>query len=256
MVKGGRYTLQSQPQTYSFGISVLGTRLFSTEVSILMSKTINEHSNDIAFITEYNMYKRRLRFTRDLSVAKGLIIRTPKSELRKYVRTMHTHTEKYSIHRIGVGGLCEHKNKILLVKISYGPSKGKWILPGGLVERKETLSEAVEREVLEETGIRTKAKELLSARHMVTRTKDGEHASDLYLTFRVQYLTGDPQPYEGEVAKAEFIAFRQLGTLRVGELVRHVIEQTASKRGPPKTSYQPSSAVKRKLKVLKYELYA
>ncbi|NIU82243.1 MAG: NUDIX domain-containing protein [Candidatus Thorarchaeota archaeon] len=168
---------------------------------------------------------------------------------------MQSHTEKYSIHRIGVGGLCEHKNKILLVKIAYGPSKGKWILPGGLVERKETLSEAVEREMLEETGIQTKAKELLSARHMVTRKNNGEHASDLYLTFRVQYVTGDLQPCEEEVAKAEFIAFNQLATLRVGELVRHVIKQTASKQGPPKTSYQPSSPVKKKLKVFKYELY-
>lgn len=45
------------------------------------------------------------------------------------------------------------KNEILLVKrVGKILESGKWALPGGFVERNETITEAVKREVKEETG--------------------------------------------------------------------------------------------------------
>ncbi|MNI40448.1 bifunctional nicotinamide mononucleotide adenylyltransferase/ADP-ribose pyrophosphatase [compost metagenome] len=51
-----------------------------------------------------------------------------------------------------VGGLIIKKNKVLLVKITYGANKDYWMLPGGLVEEGETFEEAAIREVKEESG--------------------------------------------------------------------------------------------------------
>ena len=42
---------------------------------------------------------------------------------------------------------------ILLIKQKYGAMKGKWVLPGGFVKDKEGLTDAVKRELKEETGI-------------------------------------------------------------------------------------------------------
>lgn len=42
---------------------------------------------------------------------------------------------------------------VLLIKRKYEPFKGKWAIPGGFVLNKESLEEAVERELKEETGI-------------------------------------------------------------------------------------------------------
>lgn len=45
--------------------------------------------------------------------------------------------------------------KVLLVKRSKGPFQGSWSLPGGLVQREESVDEAALRALQEETGITT-----------------------------------------------------------------------------------------------------
>ena len=42
---------------------------------------------------------------------------------------------------------------VLLIKRKYEPFKGKWAIPGGFVLNDESLEEAVERELIEETGV-------------------------------------------------------------------------------------------------------
>lgn len=42
---------------------------------------------------------------------------------------------------------------VLLIQRKYDPFKGKWALPGGFVLEEESLEEAVERELQEETGV-------------------------------------------------------------------------------------------------------
>jgi 8-oxo-dGTP diphosphatase len=52
-----------------------------------------------------------------------------------------------------VFGLDEEDLKIILIQRARAPYKGKWALPGGFVQIDETLEEAAERELREETGI-------------------------------------------------------------------------------------------------------
>jgi 8-oxo-dGTP diphosphatase len=47
--------------------------------------------------------------------------------------------------------------RLLLVRRGSEPGKGLWSLPGGRVESGETIARAVEREVLEETGLVVRA---------------------------------------------------------------------------------------------------
>ena len=57
---------------------------------------------------------------------------------------------------IGAGQVLIKDDEVLLVKLNYGKAKGGWILPGGMVEREETPQSGAEREVFEETGLRSK----------------------------------------------------------------------------------------------------
>jgi 8-oxo-dGTP diphosphatase len=52
---------------------------------------------------------------------------------------------------VGVGAVIISEGKLLLEKRGNEPSRGKWTIPGGLVDLGETLEHAVVRELEEET---------------------------------------------------------------------------------------------------------
>jgi 8-oxo-dGTP diphosphatase len=57
--------------------------------------------------------------------------------------------------------LVEMDGRIVLLKRAIDPQKGKWVLPGGYVDRGEEVRAAALRETLEECGLRIRLKELL-----------------------------------------------------------------------------------------------
>ena len=54
---------------------------------------------------------------------------------------------------VGVGAVIVDNGKIALIKRGNEPSRGKWTIPGGLVELAESPEQAVVREAKEETGL-------------------------------------------------------------------------------------------------------
>ena len=62
---------------------------------------------------------------------------------------------------VGVGAIIVSEGKILLEKRKNEPSRGKWSIPGGLVELGESVEQAVIREVKEETGLDVEAPRLI-----------------------------------------------------------------------------------------------
>ena len=54
---------------------------------------------------------------------------------------------------VGVGAVIVKECKIALIKRGNEPSKGRWTIPGGLVELAESPEQAVIREAKEETGL-------------------------------------------------------------------------------------------------------
>ncbi len=71
-----------------------------------------------------------------------------------------------------VGAVVVHDGSLLLVRRGHGPAAGEWSVPGGRLERGETVAEAVVREVREETGLECVCGELLG---WVERIGDDHH---------------------------------------------------------------------------------
>ncbi len=91
---------------------------------------------------------------------------------------------------LGAGCLILENNKVLLVKLNYGPAKGAWILPGGMVEKNEAPHEAALRELHEETGLQGKVLIKVSSRH---RT-DSKNRTNIYWVFLCQITSDKDTP--------------------------------------------------------------
>ena len=83
-------------------------------------------------------------------------------------------SREYPDHpRVGVGAVVLHGDRVLLVKRGNAPARGKWSLPGGLVNLGETTRDAVVREVAEECGLTITVAEVAGVVDRVTRDADG-----------------------------------------------------------------------------------
>jgi 8-oxo-dGTP diphosphatase len=86
-----------------------------------------------------------------------------------------------------VGGVVVGPEGLLLVRMAYGPTKGRYMLPGGIVEPGETLDVAVVREVLEETGVTARALGICGLRSRYDGTNN-----DTYVLWLLEPVAGYP----------------------------------------------------------------
>jgi 8-oxo-dGTP diphosphatase len=70
---------------------------------------------------------------------------------------------------VGVGAVIVDKGRVLFIRRGTEPMKGRWSIPGGLVELGESLTDAVRREVKEETGLEVEVVELIELLDRVYR---------------------------------------------------------------------------------------
>jgi 8-oxo-dGTP diphosphatase len=74
----------------------------------------------------------------------------------------------------------DRKGRVLLVRRGRPPFKGRWGLPGGFCEWKETTEDCGARETLEETGVRVKIGRLLGVYSRPDRDPRGHNVTVLY----------------------------------------------------------------------------
>jgi len=122
-------------------------------------------------------------------------------------------------HVVAVGGVVRRERTVLLVRQRYGPARGFYLFPGGLVEPGETLDQAVVREVAEETGIQASVRGIVGV-----RTRGDGPRSDTYVMFLLDWLAGEPQPDGQEIDEARFFTREELDDPRapVTALSRYV----------------------------------
>lgn len=94
--------------------------------------------------------------------------------------------------RLGTSAIIfNEEGKFLLTKRE---DNGHWCLPGGAVESGESLAEACEREVLEETGLSVRVKRLVgvySHPDQLVVYKDGHKAQIVAIHFEAEVVGGE-----------------------------------------------------------------
>ena len=134
------------------------------------------------------------------------------------------------VPRVAVGAIVIKDSAVLLVKRGKAPSKDKWAIPGGTIELGETLQQAAEREILEETGIRIRALKAVHTFDFIERDKqDGIRFHYVIVDLEANYLSGTIKPGD-DAAKAAWIPFTDLKALEMNKSSRDFLSAYLSKQ--------------------------
>lgn len=111
-----------------------------------------------------------------------------------------------------VGAIAVYDESILMVRRGRGPAQGTWSIPGGRVERGESLAEAVLRELAEETGLDGMCESLVG---WVERMGPDYHY--VIMDFSVTLLS-DAEPVAGDDAsEARWVPLSEVADLTLAD---------------------------------------
>jgi len=90
---------------------------------------------------------------------------------------------------VGVGAvIVDDRERVLLIQRGTEPMKGRWSIPGGLLDLGETLVDGVKREVAEETGLSVRPETIVE---VVDRIHKQESAENTPSAIRYHYVIVD-----------------------------------------------------------------
>ncbi len=94
---------------------------------------------------------------------------------------------------VGVGAIILRSGSILREKRGNEPARGRWTIPGGVVEVGESLKQAVKRETEEETGLKLEKAELLDVVDQVHLDSQGRIEYHYVIIDYIVEASGDPK---------------------------------------------------------------
>lgn len=130
---------------------------------------------------------------------------------------------------VGVGAIIIHNGKMLIVKRGSDPGKGKWSVPGGLVELGETVKEAVEREVLEECNLKVEASHLIDIVDNIIRDKNGRIKYHFIILDFFAKLRGGKLKPNSEIIEAKWVPIDEVEKYDLTNTFREFMKRNLSK---------------------------
>ena len=142
----------------------------------------------------------------------GLVEETP-----QVVKGLYLPERGYPTPKVDVRAGVFNEGAVLLVKETMD---GRWSLPGGWADEQESPQQAVEREVLEESGFVVRTTKLVAVKDRALHGYEPRRLEHIYKLFFLCDLQGDvPRREPGdnvETAAAGFFPIDALPTLSIG----------------------------------------
>ena len=130
--------------------------------------------------------------------------------------------------RVAAYGVClDGEDRLLLARAAPSLSlRGRWFLPGGGIQHGESPTEALHREMEEETGLKVELGPLLTVLSDVRRLPEGTSLHTLRLIYRVATWAGTLRAeQDGTTDDVRWFAHDELAHLPLARYVQEVVEE-------------------------------
>jgi len=128
----------------------------------------------------------------------------------------------------GVGGVILDGETVLLVRRAREPLRGEWSLPGGLVEVGEELTEALRREIREETGLAVRVGPVVEVLDRILRDEEGRVRFHYVLVDYLCRVEGGQLEAASDAAETRWVERSRLGDYGLRLETLRVIEKALS----------------------------
>ncbi|MCP8317012.1 MAG: NUDIX hydrolase [archaeon] len=126
---------------------------------------------------------------------------------------------------VGVGAFIEKNGSVLLVKREHEPSKGKWSLPGGLVNLGERIRDAIKREVEEEVGLKVDVVKIVDVFDSIEYDDKGRVRFHYVIVgFMVKPIGGEARGSE-EASQVKWFKVEELKDLDMTSTTRKLLKE-------------------------------
>jgi len=126
---------------------------------------------------------------------------------------------------VAVGAVVFHRNRVLLVRRGRPPAENLWAIPGGKVRLGESLQQAAEREIQEETGIRIRAGAPVFTFDHVERDPQGcIRFHYIIVDLAAEYMEGEILPGD-DALEAAWVDAARLEQLQVSRQTRRLLRE-------------------------------
>ena len=121
----------------------------------------------------------------------------------------------YATPKVDVRGVVFRSGKLLLVRER---TDGLWTLPGGWADVNDSPSEAVEREILEESGFRTRAERMLAVFDRARHPHEPPFPFHVYKLFVLCGLRGGEARTTFETSDVDFFGQNEIPPLSISRI--------------------------------------
>ncbi|MGE0086165.1 MAG: NUDIX hydrolase [Desulfococcaceae bacterium] len=127
--------------------------------------------------------------------------------------------------QVAVGAVVFRHRKCLLVLRKNPPSAGYWAIPGGRVNPGESLRQAAEREIREETGVVIRAGDPVYVFDSIERDEQGNILSHyVVIDLKASYVSGEPDAGD-DALDARWFSAEEMGDKQIHPLTRKLLKK-------------------------------
>lgn len=127
--------------------------------------------------------------------------------------------------QLGIGAVVFHQQRVLLVKRAKPPSAHQWAIPGGRVLAGETLQQAAEREIMEETSVRIRANQPVYTFELIEHSTTGELAFHyVIIDLDADYIDGAPRAGD-DALEARWFERHELAGINLNQATEKLLRE-------------------------------